>query len=177
MGMERCCIGVEGNWSVNVYVGILSGTEHLSGNAPSERRRGGSWDGQTERSRSLLDRASVSTVSGHSLCMGNTKLFLALSKVAGYLLAGKPPKSQWMFNVFVETNLQKQRQSCKQNILPRGVSYVRVTFAERWERSCMCKCGYACVRGCHAHMHFCPWRVFVFGWIWWLFSSGLLPPN
>ncbi len=78
--------------SANVYVGILSGSEHLSGNAPPEHQE--SRDGQTERSRSLLERASVSAVSGHSLCMGNAKLFLARAsfKVASYLLPGKPPQ-------------------------------------------------------------------------------------
>lgn len=61
--------------STNVYMGILSGSEHLSGIALPEHRE--SRDGQTERSRSLLERACVSAVSGHSLCMGNAELFLA----------------------------------------------------------------------------------------------------
>lgn len=91
---ERNVVGEDwlGIGSANVYMGILSGSEHLSGNAPPERRESG--DGQTERSRSLLERASISAVSDHSLCMGNVKLFLARasSKVASYQLPRKPPQ-------------------------------------------------------------------------------------
>lgn len=67
---------------MGVYVGILSGSEHLSENGSlgtsveEVGMGGGGRDGQTERGRSLLERANVSAVSGHSLCMGNTRLFL-----------------------------------------------------------------------------------------------------
>lgn len=53
MGTERCCRGLAGNWdSTNVYVGILSGSEHLSGNAlPRNARRA-----ETAK-RSVADRS------------------------------------------------------------------------------------------------------------------------
>lgn len=70
--------GADWNRSVDVYVGILSDSEHLSVDSSLRTLvvKGGGQDCQTERSRSLLERASVSTVSGHSLCMGNMQLFL-----------------------------------------------------------------------------------------------------
>lgn len=77
----------------SVYMGIVSGSEHLSGNAPPRTR------GRAETAkRSIADRSWKELTLALSLAIhyawGDAKLFLAgaSSKVASYPLPGKPPQ-------------------------------------------------------------------------------------